>query len=201
MSRVSLSCLLAVLLPVLAAPSPTLAQEAAAPEPAREPAETPAEAPTPDPNIASGRDISSKRDLPLVWSEIVQVRDKMMEVENKRSDMRAVTLSPQEQALFVAYSKRLHDLTKELDARGRPQLDSAHQVKLRRALRVTQSALGSIRSIAASPVHRDLPEELRVLSISLKVLYAAFPDAPKTLGPEGLPSKEELRWKGHAGPG
>ena len=195
MSRISLSCVLAVLLPALATPAlapSALAQEAASTEPA-------AKAPESKPIITGGRDISSQRDLPLVWSEIIQLHDRMVEVENKRSDMRAITLSPQEQALFVAYAKRLYDLTKELDARSRPQLDSTHRVKVHRALRVTHSALGSVRSIAASQIHRDLPEELRVLSISLKGLYGAFPDPPKALGPEGLPTMEELRWKGHAG--
>ena len=193
MARVSLSCLLAVLLSSLA--TPVLAQEAAPAPSGEKPAEKPAVAPQPDRNIAGGRDIGAKRDLPLVWSEMIQVRDKMMEVENKRKDMRAITLSPQEQALFVAYTKRLFDLTKELEVRSRPGLDQTHEVKVHRALKVTRASLGTIRGVAAGPVHRNLPEELRVLAIALKHLYSSFPDPAKTLGPEGLPPAEDLRWE------
>ena len=190
MSRISLSCVLAVLLPVLA--TPALAQEPASTEPA-------AKAPESKRAITGGRDISSQRDLPLVWSEIIQLHDRMVEVENKRSDMRAITLSPQEQALFVAYAKRLYDLSKELEVRSRPQLDKNHRVKVRRALKVTRGALSDIRSIGASPIHRDLPEEMRGLAISLKGVYQSFPYPLKMLGDEGLPTHEDLRWKGHAG--
>jgi len=198
-SRVSLSCLMTALLFVLAPVA--FAQEA----PEKTPSEknqsekTQSEAAAGDSDIAGGRDISAKRDVKLVWSEMVQIRDKMMEIENERKDMRAVTLSPQEQALLVAYSKRLYDLTKELEVRTRPSLEGASLVRVRRALKTVHAALSTIRGLAAGPIHRELPEELRVLSISLKGLYASFADPEVLLGPEGLPAADDLKWQGHAG--
>jgi len=145
----------------------------------------------PDP-VVGGRDISAQRDPKLVWLELVQIRNKMYQVSDGR-DLRSILLTPQEQALFVAFSKRMYDLSKELGALTRADLDTAHQVKVYRSMQQFRSALGEIRTIAGGPVHRDLSGTLRRLTIQMKGLWLQFPDPEKLLGPEGLPPVEELK--------
>lgn len=147
----------------------------------------------PDP-VVGGRDISAQRDPKLVWLELVQIRNKMYEVSDGR-DLRSILLTPQEQALFVAFSKRMYDLSKELGALTRPDLDSAHQIKVYRSMQQFRTALGEIRTIAGGPVHRDLSGTLLRLTIQMKGLWLQFPDPEKLLGPEGLPPAEELASK------
>ncbi len=183
-----------------AAASETAAQQPAASE--EEPSETGAAEPassttegsaTPDP-VVGGRDISAQRDPKLVWTELVQIRDKMYEVSDER-ELRNVLLTPQEQALFVAFAKRMYDLSKELSALTRPDLDDAHRVQVRRSMQQFRAVLGEIRGIAGGPVHRDLSDALLRLTIQMKGLWLQFPDSEKLLGPERLPPAEALKFK------
>ncbi len=148
---------------------------------------------TPDP-VVGGRDISAQRDPKLVWTELVQIRDKMYEVSDER-ELRNVLLTPQEQALFVAFAKRMYDLSKELSALTRPDLDDAHRVQVRRSMQQFRAVLGEIRGIAGGPVHRDLSDALLRLTIQMKGLWLQFPDSEKLLGPESLPPAEALKFK------
>ena len=144
-----------------------------------------------DDEVAGGRDISEKRAPKLVWSEMVEIRDKMSEVADDR-DMRALVLSPQEQGLFVAFAKRMFDLSKELDALTRPSLGDADRVRLHRSMQQFRAALGEVRAIAGGLIHRGLPSALDRMSKQMKGIWLRFPDAEKVLGPEGLPPSEEL---------
>ncbi len=144
--------------------------------------------------VVGGRDISGGRDPKLVWTELVQIRDKMYEVSDER-ELRNVLLTPQEQALFVAFAKRMYDLSKELGALTRPDLDDAHRIQVHRSMQQFRAVLGEIRTIAGGPVHRDLSDSLLRLTIQMKGLWLQFPDAEKLLGPESLPPAEELKPK------
>jgi hypothetical protein len=141
--------------------------------------------------VAGGRDISAERSPKLVWTEMIEVHDKMYEVSDDR-DMRAVVMTPQEQALFVAFSKRMYDLSQELATRVRPGLENADRIKVHRAMVSFRSALGEVRAISGSPIHRDLPRALNNMSRAMKGIWLRFPDSEKALGPESLPSTEEL---------
>lgn len=195
MPRVSF-VLAALLVPLLGLASASLADSHASAEPSEpaKPAEGTAgtEGGVEDAEVAGGRDISAQRDPKLIWAEMVQIRDKMYEVADDR-DMRALVLSPQEQALFVAFSKRLYDLSKELTARTRPDLSDADRIRMHRSMQQFRASLGEIRTIAGSPVHRDLPNSLNSMTLQMKGVWVRFPDAEKVLGPESLPPSEDLK--------
>ncbi len=185
-----------------AAASETAAQQPAASE--EEPSETGAAEPasstgetegsaTPDP-VVGGRDISAQRDPKLVWTELVQIRDKMYEVSDER-ELRNVLLTPQEQALFVAFAKRMYDLSKELNALTHGGMDRVHQSRVRRSMKQFRASLGDLSGVASSFVHRDLSDKLLRMTLQMKGLYQMFPEPEKLLGPEGLPPLEDLKPK------
>ena len=147
----------------------------------------------PDP-VVGGRDISAQRDPKLVWMELVQIRDKMYEVSDGR-ELRSVLLTPQEQALFVAFAKRMYDLSKELHALARPRLDNVHRIRVHRSMQQFRAVLAEVRSIAGGPVHRGLSDTLLRLTLQMKGLWLQFPDPEKLLGPESLPPADELKFK------
>ncbi len=195
MSRLHRSLLCVALAPLLGLASPVAADshESTETKPAPAPATAQDEGADTE-TVAGGRDISEARSPRLVWTEMVEIRDKMDEIADDR-DMRALVLTPQEQALFVAFSKRIYDLSKELTARTKPDLDRTGTITTHRAMRGFRSSLGEIRAVAASPIHKTLPEELRKMTLQLKGVWKSFPDAETLLGPEALPPAEELRYE------
>ena len=193
MSRLHRSLLCVALAPLLGLASPVAADSHESTETKPAPAVAQDEGAETE-TVAGGRDISEARSPRLVWTEMVEIRDKMDEIADDR-DMRALVLTPQEQALFVAFSKRIYDLSKELTARTKPDLDPTGTIATHRAMRGFRSSLGQIRSVAASPIHKELPEELRKMTLQLKGVWESFPDAETLLGPEALPPVEELRYQ------
>lgn len=158
------------------------------------PASEPAPAQPRKKTVAGGRDISTLRDTKLIWTEMLEVLYKIYEVADDR-DMRALVLSPQEQALFIAFTKRLYDLGKELIA-VTEALDPEGKrapVPLRRNMRDFYRDLGELRAVSGGQIHRDIPRELNDVARVMKSIWKSYPDAENRLGPEGLPSYEEIK--------
>ncbi len=192
MSRLYRSLLCVALAPLLGLASPVAADSHESTETKPAPAAAQDEGAETE-TVAGGRDISEARSPRLVWTEMVEIRDKMDEIADDR-DMRALVLTPQEQALFIAFSKRIYDLSKELTARTKPDLDNRWTIITYRAMRGFHASLGEISVVSDSPIQQELPEALRKMTLQLKGVWKSFPDAETLLGPEALPPAEELRY-------
>ena len=122
----------------------------------------------------------------LIWTEIIELRGKMLEILGDRN-MRITILLPEEQSLMVAFARRSLDLVGEMMEVNERELGLRPARVIARNWNTVRRALSDVRHDAGSPVHRRLPELLQVVTYALTETYLLYPDAENALGPSGLP--------------